>query len=45
MCRFSAEGGNEIDYKDINLLKIILLKLVKLYQAVLLVLKLVSKDN
>lgn len=21
MCRFSAEGGNEIDYKDINLLK------------------------
>jgi small subunit ribosomal protein S18 len=21
MCRFSAEGSNEIDYKDINLLK------------------------
>lgn len=21
MCRFSAEGGNDIDYKDINLLK------------------------
>jgi len=21
MCRFSAESGNEIDYKDINLLK------------------------
>ncbi len=21
MCRFNAEGGNEIDYKDINLLK------------------------
>lgn len=37
-CRFTAEGVQEIDYKDIATLKTISLKVVKLYQVVLLVL-------
>ena len=33
-CRFTAEGVQEIDYKDIATLKTISPKVVKLYQAV-----------
>lgn len=36
-CRFTAEGVQEIDYKDVATLKTTSLKLVKLYLAVSLV--------
>ncbi|GAL08378.1 hypothetical protein JCM19237_3740 [Photobacterium aphoticum] len=39
-CRFTAEGVQEIDYKDVATLKTTSLKLVKSYLAVSLVLAL-----
>lgn len=44
-CRFTAEDVKEIDYKDLNTLKAYVSETGKLYQAVLLALKLNISAN
>ena len=44
-CKFTAEGVDQIDYKDIDTLKNTLLKLGKLSQAGLLEQKVIIKSN
>ena len=44
-CRFTAEGIKEIDYKDLNILKTMLLRQERLSQAVYLGLRHVTNAN